>query len=116
MLTELRNSISMKHLNLIHSLFISSVLITIGHYKDNTPNLVFDLLYLLSLGILLLVTIPSKIEGYWSIIKLFHYLVILPSLLYIAYKREFSDETYNTIFITGIVISIYHAYKFYTRM
>ena len=116
MLSELRNSISMKHLNLIHSLVISSILITIGHYKNETPDLIFNLLYLLSLGIVLLVTFPNNINGYWSVIKLVHYFIILPSLLYIAYNRNLSEETYNNIFITGIVVSIYHAYKFYTRM
>ena len=116
MLKELRNKIDMKYINLIHVVAISTTLMFIGKNQNNTPNYVFNLLGILASAIVLLVSLPKGFTGYWNIIKIIHYAILLPSLLYISYKRDFSIQTYDTIFITGVIVFIYHAYKFYTRM
>ena len=116
MLKQIRNKIDMKYINLIHVVAISTTLMWIGKYKNNTPNYVFNLLGILACAIVLLVSLPKGFTGYWNIIKTIHYAILLPSLLYISYKRNFDDNTYEGIFNTGVIVFIYHAYKFITRM
>ena len=53
---------------------------------------------------------------YWTVIQLTHYLIIMPGLLYIAYKQKFSDQVYDSILGLGIGIAGYHGYKYYKRL
>lgn len=112
MLKEIRNKIDMKYINLIHVTAISTTLMYIGKYQNNSHQYAFNLLGILASAIVLLVSLPNGFTGYWNLIKIIHYAILLPSLLYIAYKRDFSIQTYEGIFNTGVIVFLYHAYKF----
>ena len=116
MLKEIRNQIDMKYINLIHVIAISTTLMYIGKYQNKSHQYAFNLLGILAFAIVLLVSLPNGFTGYWNLIKIIHYAILLPSLLYISYKRDFSIQTYDGIYNTGVIVFLYHAYKFYTRM
>ena len=66
--------------------------------------------------IVVLVPLPSNLSlGYWNLIHITHYLIFLPWLLYIAYQQKVNPDRYETLFITGVIIVIYHAYKAWIR-
>ena len=92
MLSKVRMMFDMKTINLIHIFIISIILITIGIKKEKTPKIVFLSLYVLCLAIILLVGFPSLRFSYWPLVQLFHYIVIIPSLIYIAYQQKFSEN------------------------
>ena len=108
--------LNLAHINLIHALLIGTVLIYIGHYKEKSNHLAYYLLGLLAISIVILVPLPQNLGlGYWNLIHITHYLIFLPWLLYIAYYQKVNAEHYDTIFITGVFIVIYHAYKAWNR-
>ena len=81
------------------------------------PNWAFNLVGLLGLSIIAMVHMRKIKLSYWSIVKIFHYLVILPSFLYIAYKKDkLEKEAFSTMYITGVILVIYHSYKAYGRI
>ena len=108
--------LSMKSMNLIHILTIGSLLIYIGSMQQNTPQWAFYTLYALCGIMVLMIGVPVKPElSYWSAIHWSHYLVFLPLLLYIAYQQKFSKQVYQAMVGVGLVIVVYHAYKFILR-
>jgi hypothetical protein len=108
--------ISLAQINLIHALLIGTILIYIGHYKEKSNHLAYYLLGLLAILIVVLVPLPSNLSlGYWNLIHIIHYLIFLPWLLYIAYQQKVNPDRYETLFITGVIIVIYHAYKAWIR-
>ena len=102
---------NISHINVFHVLLVGSLLAYIGKKKNKTNKYIFYLLGVISLIIPLSINLPNSKLSYWNIIKLSHYLLFLPGMLYIAYYQNFSEETYNTMFISGIVIIVYHLYK-----
>ena len=102
---------NISHINVFHVLVVGSLLAYIGKKKNNTNKYVFYTLGAISLLIPLSINLPNSRLSYWNIIKLLHYLLFLPGLLYIAYYQNFSEEVYNNMFISGIIIIIYHLYK-----
>ena len=117
MLKDIRSKFDMKTINLIHVLVTGTLLACIGYKKDKTPQWKFYALGFMALMIPVLVHLPKKFSlQYWTVIKLTHYLVILPGLLYISYKQKFSEQVYDSIFALGVGVSGYHAYKYYTRL
>ena len=108
--------LNLAHINLIHTLLIGTTLMYIGHYKDKSNHLAYYLLGLLAISIVILVPLPSNLSlGYWNLIHITHYLIFLPWLLYIAYQQKTNPEHYETLFITGVIIVVYHAYKAWNR-
>lgn len=110
---------NISHINAFHVLIVGSLLAYIGKKKNNTHKYVFYLLGAISLIIPLSINLPKYKLSYWNIVKLLHYLLFLPIFLYISYYQNFSEETYNTMFISGIIIIVYHLYKLsdrYTRL
>ena len=108
--------LSLAHINLIHTLLIGVVLIYIGYYKEKSNHLAYYLLGLLAIFIVLLVPLPQNLSlGYWNLVHIIHYLILLPCLLYIAYQQKVNPEHYNTLFITGVIVVVYHAYKAWSR-
>ena len=100
------------HINLIHILIIGLTLSYIGYKKNLTYKHVYNFLGLLALLIPFLVHRPQLTKiNYWNIIRIFHYIIYMPILLYIAYYKTLSSANYNNLFITGIIIIVYHLYK-----
>ena len=113
---KLRKNIDIKIINMVHIFIVGTVLAFIGFKKNKTPKKVFYLLYVLCLLLVFLVGIPKPKLSYWNVIKIVHYLLILPALLYIAYTKEFSNNTYNIIMATGIGIIGYHSFRLFGRL
>lgn len=104
-------------INLIHIFIISSILVYIGYNQTLADDNSYLALLIAASFIPILVPIPSleNISG-MTAIQIFHYLAILPFLIYVSYmgyiERNLGDASYNTLFITGIIIFIYHAIRF----
>ena len=98
---------NISHINLFHILVIGAVLVYIGKKKNKTNKYIFYLLGVISLIIPFSIKLPNSKLTYWNIIKLSHYLLFLPLLLYIAYNQTFSEDTYDTMFIFGIIIIVF---------
>tara|TARA_B100001094_G_scaffold185963_1_gene180148 strand:- start:361 stop:711 length:351 start_codon:yes stop_codon:yes gene_type:complete len=113
MFSELRKLIPIKLIYISHIFIIGLTLLYIGYKKNNTPKNIFNLLYIFSLGIVSIVIIRKIDFSYWSLIKLMHYIVILPLFLYIAYKKNFTHSQYNSIFGLGLIVIVYQSYKLY---
>lgn len=113
MFSELRKLIPMKLIYLTHIFIVAPTLLYIGYKKNDTPNIIFNLLYLFCFGICLLVVVRNIEFSYWSLIKLMHYLIILPLFFYIAHKRNFTNAQYNSIFGFGLIVAVYQSYKLY---
>ena len=107
------------YINAIHVLFQGLVLALIGFYKNKTPKWIYYFLILLTLSILILVPLPNLSTDYWSLIKWFHYIILLPVLLYVSYIGiyfKFSNQAYDFMLWIGIFVIVYHAYKIYKRI
>ena len=113
MFSNLRKLIPMKLIYLTHIFLVAPTLLYIGYKKNDTPNIIFNLLYLFCLGICLLVVVRNIEFSYWSLIKLMHYLIIVPLFYYIAHKKKFTNAQYNSIFGLGLIVAVYQSYKLY---
>ena len=105
--------------NTIHIFIIGTLLLYIGVKKHNTPKSAFLSLIGLALSIFMIVPFPTLGMSYWQLIHIFHYLVVLPSLLYIAYlgiNKKINNNLYNTIAGIGVVVIVYHSYKLISRL
>jgi len=112
---------SMPKVNLLHIFVQSMILIYIGYTGKVTSDYAYLALMAIALLIPVLVPAPNFEEkNGQNIIKLLHYLIILPFLTFIAYmgyyERSLSDTTYFILLVLGIFIFIYHVYKFLTRL
>ena len=105
----------------MHVFLQSIILIYIGY----TGNLTHDYLYLALLGtaILIPVFVPAPNfddKNKSTIVRLFHYLILLPLLTYISYMGYFehniSNVMYTIMLIAGIFAFFYHAFKFVMRL
>lgn len=107
--------------NIMHVFLQSIILIYIGY----TGKLTQDYMYLALLGTAILIPIfvpPPNFDdkNKSTIVRLFHYLVLLPVLTYISYMGYFehnvSDIMYTIMLFTGILAFFYHATKFIQRL
>jgi hypothetical protein len=112
----MHDSDKMYQINLFHVLVTGATLVYIGNKKNDASAWAFYLIGLLACCIPLLVHTPRLELGYWPLIYIMHYFVILPSLLYIAYTQKLSDGQYNTALTTGLFVMGYHSYKAYGRL
>ena len=112
----MHDSDKMYQINLFHVLVTGATLAYIGSMKNEASPMAFYLLGILACCIPLIVHMPKPELSYWSIIDILHYFVILPSLIYIAYKQKLSDSQYTATFATGLVIMGYHSYKAASRL
>ena len=113
--------LDIKIINLIHILFQGLLFFYIGLMKNKTNTIAYWLLLLLTLSIVLLVPIPKNFKiTYWNAIKISHYIIFLPLLLYLSYlglyKKNISNNVYDFLAILGIFIILYHSYKLYQRL
>lgn len=112
--------LDLKTINLFHIFILSGVLLTIGLLKENTPKYLYYILAFISLLIVVLVPLPNLSLSYWNFVKIAHYFILLPILLYISYlgitTEKFEKYIYETFVATGLIIVVYHAYKLYSRM
>ncbi len=54
---------------------------------------------------------------YYDLIYVFHFLVIGPLLAYVGYYKEKVDpKIFDAVMWLGIIVTIYHLYKFVTIM
>ena len=105
--------------NAIHIFIIGTLLLYIGVQKQNTPRSAYLSLIGLAFAIFVVVPLPTLGMSYWHLIHIFHYLVVLPGLLYIAYlgvNKQISNNLYNTIGGIGVVVIAYHSYKLIGRL
>ena len=110
--------LDMKIINLIHVFVIGMLLCYIGYFK-NPSKASFYLLAISALFIPVLVPfdIDLTTSVYWNSVKLMHYFIILPVLLYIAYNgiyHELSKNTSDILLFTGLVVVSYHVYRYFT--
>ena len=116
MISVIRRLFKMKHINLIHVFIIGLLLTLVGVLKQKTPNYLWNSFYILVLLIPIMVGFPKLSLSYWSIIQLMHYLIFLPLFIYIGYKRKFNKNSYSIMVGSGLMIIVYHLYKFFTRI
>ena len=115
---EKLNILNMKTINLIHVFITGLLLVYIGYKKKDTEKLAYYLLGLMTILIVLLVPFPSSILNlsYWNMIHWTHYLIILPAFAYITYlglnNKYMSNELYDALLGTGLVVIVYHLYKY----
>ena len=108
--------LNISHFNLIHIIFQGLILFLIGLLKDKTPKFLFYSLGFECILIPIFIGIPQLKLNYWNIIKIIHYILILPILLFISIKQKFSNSIYDNIMISGILIMIYHSFKLSKRL
>lgn len=108
----------MIQVNLLHILIQGPLLIYIGHNKNKTPDMAFSLLLIMGIMIPFIVRFPKKqIKSSYNKILYLHYLLIMPSFIYLGYKgNNINPRLYQPLFYTGIIISLYHAYKLSKRV
>ena len=112
--------IDIRIVNLFHVFVIGALLMYIGMKGNDTPAQAYYVLF--SLIILLFFIVPRpKAKGftYWNIVHISHYFLVIPSLFYLAYfgfHKKLNDNVYNVLMYLGGGISLYHGYKFATRV
>ena len=109
---------SLKQVNLMHVLLAGPLLFYIGSKKDKTPICFYSVLGILTLMIPFIVRFNiSKPITYRIIINLMHYIVWMPLLGYIVYKKN-NLQHYLWPFITllGITVISIHIYLFAEKM
>tara|TARA_B100000768_G_scaffold181462_1_gene204555 strand:+ start:1345 stop:1707 length:363 start_codon:yes stop_codon:yes gene_type:complete len=111
---------NLSHINLFHVLVLGSLFIYHGKKKDKTPKFITRVLGLMGIGILFSVHFPKSLKlTYWNIINYTHFIIFAPFLFYLAYKNEkdikLSNNTYESLFILGLIIILYHSYKLTKR-
>lgn len=115
---EKLNILDIKKINLIHIFITGLLLVYIGYKKKDTEKLAYYLLGLMTILIVFLVPFPSSILNlsYWSMIHWTHYLIILPAFAYITYlglyNKPMTNELYDGLLGTGLVVIVYHLYKY----
>ena len=112
-------NLEMKYINLMHILVQGLLLTYIGYNKNNTPKFIYIIIGILALLIPFYNHLPRLSFSYWNLVNILHYLIIIPSFLYVAYygyQKKLTENIYNNLFISGIIIMIYHSYKLYKRI
>ena len=118
LIREKLNILNIKKINLIHIFITGLLLVYIGYKKNNTEKIAYYLLGLMTIAIVLLVPTPKSILNisYWNMIHWTHYLIILPLFSYVTYlglnKKSMTNELYDGLLGTGLVVIIYHSYKY----
>ena len=108
--------LKMKYINLYHAIVIGTTLMYIGYKKEETHKYIFYLIGIEACLIPIFMNLPKLNNfDYWTNIKLFHYLVLIPWLLHLSYNKKVSKNYGDLIIFIGINISLYHSYKAYTR-
>ena len=111
--------LEMKYINLMHILIQGLLLTYIGYKKNDSPKFLYVIIGIFALSIPFYNHLPRLSLGYWNLINIFHYLIIIPLFLYIAYygyNKKLTNNNFNNLFISGIIIMIYHSYKLYKRV
>ena len=108
-------------INILHVFLQGLLLAYIGFMKEKTPKIIYIILALLALSIVISIDLP-KLDfnlTYWNMVYLSHYILILPSLLYVSYigyYSNFSSSSYDLIMWIGIFVMLYHGYKAINRL
>ena len=112
--------IDIRIVNLFHVFVIGALLMYIGMNGNDTPAQAYYVLFSLIILIFFIVPRP-KVRGftYWNIVHITHYLLVVPSLLYVAYfgfHKKLNARIYDVLTYLGGGISLYHGYKFAKRV
>ena len=108
--------LQLKYINMIHIFVIGIILLLLGIYKQGSCKVLYYLLGILALSIPILVPLPKEQLNYWNTIRLTHYFILLPFLLYIAFmQNSLSNGMYDLLLLISTVIIVYHSYKLYTQ-
>ena len=111
--------LEIKYINLMHILVQGLLLTYVGYMKNNTPKFIYYIIGILALLIPFYNHLPRFSFSYWNLINILHYIIIIPSFIYIAYYGYYNKLTtnnYNNLFIIGIITMLYHSYKLYNRL
>jgi hypothetical protein len=103
-------------INIIHILIQGSLLVYIGKKKNETPTFIYYIIGILALLIPFNIHKPTISTSRLNLINIVHYIIVMPLFLYIAYKQKFTIETYDNIFILGIIIIVYQLSKVVKRL
>lgn len=108
-------NLDIAYINLIHTTLIGPLLFYIGIKSSNGRRLPRQIVGALSLLIPVLMKRPEMKLNYTNIIKIVHYGIYIPFLLYLALKEDLSDNIYKITLYLGLIVICYHAYKTYQR-
>lgn len=111
----------MSNVNLLHIFVQSMLLMYIGYTGSHSSDYAYLALMAITLCIPFLVPAPDfSTKDISTYIRLFHYLLLLPALTYISYmgyyEHGLSTYTYYTMLVTGVIVFLYHASKFLSRL
>jgi len=112
--------INMKIINAFHIFVIGTLLLTIGLMRDNASVYLYYALLFVTLCIVIVVPFPSFNMNIFNIVRAFHYLFILPLLLYASYlgivSKKISTYVYDIYGGVGGFIIAYHSIKLIKRL
>ena len=85
------------YIHLFHILFVGSLFLYVGLMKRSNPSLMYPVLLLLGIVIILYHSFKAykymkKGKGYS--VNLFHIFVVAPTLIYIGYNKEKTNNMY----------------------
>ena len=111
----------MSNVNLLHIFVQSMLLMYIGYTGSHSSDYAYLALMAITLCIPIIVPAPdfaSKEKS--NYIRLFHYLFLLPSLIYISYAGYYENGVSNYVYfpmlVTGVIVFLYHIAKFIMRL
>ena len=103
------------YINLIHITVIGPLLYYLGIQGSSANKYARLSIGAIALLITVLMKKPEKKFDYWNIVRMAHYGVMLPVLLYVALKSELPSQVNQVLVVTGLVVISYHFYKAYER-
>lgn len=112
--------INLKIVNTFHIFVIGTLLLTIGLMRENTSVYLYYALLFIAPCILIFVPFPTFNMTIPNIVRAFHYLCILPLLLYASYlgivSKKMSTQVYDIYGGVGGFIIAYHSIKLIKRL
>jgi len=112
--------INMKLVNAMHIFIIGSLLAIIGFLREKSPKQLFYAVGVMGLAIFFLVPMPDLSLFHWNLVRLSHYIFIMPILLYASYigvqSKKLDSNVYDFYLWAGLFIILYHTFKLIKRI
>ena len=104
-------------INIFHIFFIGPLFYYMGKNIKSLSRHTYPLIFALFTYILYKFKPKFHLNSYHNIVELSHLYFVAPLLLYILIKKNNSNSNIGKLLeITGIIVSVYHSYKLYTRL
>jgi len=101
-------------INLFHIIFVGSLFIYVGTYREKLPKILFPLLFILGIIVIfyhIYKTYTYITQGKQIWINLIHICIIGPLLCYIGYNRDKTTRPYfELLLMLGFAAIGYHSY------